>query len=375
DHPDRGGGRRRNSPCASDEIRFGLRGGPMAFSRKGSRMSIFVAGLSYKTAPVELREKLAVHASQLRCYGCRVKLAGNLSEAVLVSTCNRVEIYGVTPRVNGNINHIFQHLSRSTDTDPDISPYLYVKEGSEAVRHLFSVASGLDSLVLGETEITGQVKQAYQAAQSVKLTGRVLNRVFQTALQTAKEIRTQTNIGRGATSVGSVAVELAERIFKELSDKTVMIIGAGKMGEACVRHLAKKGARSVLVSNRSFERAQSLAAEFGGRAIHFNDCLTAMAEADIVVCSTGCPHTILHREEIVQVMAARRNQPLALVDIAVPRNIATDVQEINNVYLYDVDDLEIIVRANVKHREQEVVRCESIISERTDAVLAKIAPS
>ena len=172
-------------------------------------MKIFVAGLSYKTAPVELREKLAVHASKLRCSGCRVKLAGNLSEAVLVSTCNRVEIYGVTPKVNGNINHIFQHLSGSTDPDPDLSPYLYVKEGSEAVRHLFSVASGLDSLVIGETEITGQVKQAYQAAQSVKLTGRVLNRVFQTALQTAKEIRTQTNIGRGATSVGSVAVELA----------------------------------------------------------------------------------------------------------------------------------------------------------------------
>jgi len=336
-------------------------------------MKIFVAGLSYKTAPVELREKLAVHASRLRCTGCRLKLAGNLAEVVLVSTCNRVEVYGVTPKVNGNVHNIFQHLSESENSN--LSSYLYVKEGSEAVRHLFSVASGLDSLVIGETEITGQVKQAYQAAQSVKLTGRVLNRVFQTALQTAKEIRTQTNVGRGATSVGSVAVELAERIFKNLSDKTVMIIGAGKMGEACVRHLAKKGARSVLVSNRSFERAHSLAAEFGGRAIRFDDCLTAMAEADIVVCSTGCPHTILHREEIMQVMAARRNRPLALVDIAVPRNIATDVQEINNVYLYDVDDLEVIVRENVKHREQEMTRCESIISERTEAVLAKITPS
>src|SRR3954468_16132576 len=138
---------------------------PIAFTTKGGHMSIFVAGLSYKTAPVELREKLAVHASKLRCYGCRVKLAGNLSEAVLVSTCNRVEIYGVAPKVNGNINHIFQHLSGSTDTDADLSPYLYVKEGSEAVRHLFSVTSGLDSLVIGETEITGQVKQSYQAAQ------------------------------------------------------------------------------------------------------------------------------------------------------------------------------------------------------------------
>jgi glutamyl-tRNA reductase len=336
-------------------------------------MNIFVAGLSYKTAPVELREKLAVHASRLHCHGCRLKVRANLSEVVILSTCNRVEIYGVTPKVNGNVHNIFQHLSASAESN--LSPYIYVKEGSQAVRHLFSVAGGMDSMVIGETEITGQVKHAYQTAQEAKLTGRVLNRVFQTALQTAKEIRTQTQIGRGATSVGSVAVELAERIFKNLSDKTVMIIGAGKMGEACVRHLSKKGARSVLVSNRSFERAQSLATEFGGRAIRFDDCLEAMEEADIVVSSTGCPHTILNREDVAKVMAARRNRPLVLIDIAVPRDIAADVQEISNVYLYDVDDLEVIVRENVKHREQEVTRCEGIISERTQAVLTKIAPA
>ena len=336
-------------------------------------MKIFVAGLSYKTAPVELREKLAVHASRLHCHGCRLKIGANLSEVVLLSTCNRVEIYGVTSKVNGNVHGIFQHLSASLDMD--LSPYLYVKEGSQAVQHLFSVAGGMDSMVIGETEITGQVKQAYQTAQQAKLTGRVLNRVFQTALQTAKEIRTQTQIGRGATSVGSVAVELAERIFKDLAEKTVLIVGAGKMGESTVRHLAKRGAKSVLVSNRSFDRAQALAAEFGGRAIRFDDCLTAMQEADIVVTSTGCPHTILHRAEIEKVMPARRNRPLVLIDIAVPRNIDPNVQDINNVYLYDVDDLEVIVRENVKHREQEVTRCESIIAERTEAVLAKIAPA
>jgi glutamyl-tRNA reductase len=336
-------------------------------------MKIFVAGLSYKTAPVELREKLAVHASRLHCHGCRLKIRANLSEVVLLSTCNRVEIYGVTSNVNGNVHNIFQHLSASVDSD--ISPYIYIKEGSQAVHHLFSVAGGMDSMVIGETEITGQVKQAYQTAQQAKLTGRVLNRVFQTALQTAKEIRTQTQIGRGATSVGSVAVELAERIFKDLADKTVLIVGAGKMGESTVKHLAKRGAKSVLVSNRSFDRAQALAEEFGGRAIRFEDCLTAMSEADIVVTSTGCPHTILHRAEIEQVMPARRNRPLVLIDIAVPRNIAPDVQDINNVYLYDVDDLEVIVQENVKHREQEVARCRSIIDERTEAVLAKLAPA
>jgi NAD(P)-dependent dehydrogenase (short-subunit alcohol dehydrogenase family) len=213
-----------------------------------------------------------------------------------------VEIYGVTPRVDGNVGRLFAELAGS---ELDLTPCLYVKEGAEAVAHLFSVAGGLDSMVLGETEITGQVKQAYQAAHAAKLTGRVTNRLFQTALQAAKEIRTQTGIGRGATSVGSVAVELAEKIFdRDLSEKTVMIIGAGQMGEACVRHLAKKGARAVLVANRSYERAQQLAAEFGGRAVRFEELAAALAEADIVVSSTGCPHTILHRKDVAAVMPA-----------------------------------------------------------------------
>lgn len=336
-------------------------------------MKLFVAGLSYKTAPVALREKLAVHVSRLRCHGCRLKVAGNLSEVVLLSTCNRVEIYGTTPRVNGNVHRLFQQLATS---DVDFAPHLYIKEGVEAVQHLFSVASGLDSMVIGETEITGQVKQAYQAAQEAKLTGRVTNRLFQTALQAAKEIRTQTNIGRGATSVGSVAVELAERIFdQDLSAKTVMIIGAGKMGEACVRHLAKKGARSVLVSNRSYDRALGLANEFGGRAVRFDECLAAMAEADIVVSSTGSPQTILHRADVAAVMRARRNRPLFLIDIAVPRDVDAEVEQLDNVYLYNVDHLEAIVRENVSHREQELARCQAIIGQRSAALMAKLAPA
>jgi len=335
-------------------------------------MKLFVAGLSYKTAPVEVREKLAVLASRQCCRGCRLKVAGNLSEVVLVSTCNRVEVYGVTPHINGNIGRLFQELS---GTDFDFSPYIYVKEDAEAVAHLFSVSSGLDSMVIGETEITGQVKQAYQAAQAAKLTGRVTNRLFQTALQTAKEVRTQTGIGRGATSVGSVAVELAERIFdKDLSQKTVMIIGAGKMGEACVRHLAKKAARAVVVTNRSYERALNLAQEFGGRAVEFEALLSVMTEADIVVSSTGCPQTILRREDIASIMPARRNRPLFLIDIAVPRDVEADVQQLENVYLYNVDHLEAIVRENVRSREQELAHCREIILERANALLAKITP-
>jgi glutamyl-tRNA reductase len=336
-------------------------------------MKLFVAGLSFKTAPVDVREKLAVHPSQLRCHGCRLRIGGDLAEVVLLSTCNRVEVYGVTPKVNGNVHRLFQHLSAG---EVDFAPHLYIKEGAEAVQHLFSVVSGLDSMVIGETEITGQVKQAYLAAQGAKLTGRITNRLFQTALQAAKEIRTQTGIGRGATSVGSVAVELAERIFDhDLSAKTVMIIGAGKMGEACVRHLAKKGARSVLVSNRSYDRAVSLAAEFGGRAVRFDNCLAAMSEADIVVSSTGSPNTILHRAEVASVMSARRNQPLFLIDIAVPRDIDADVDQLENVFLYNVDHLEAIVRENVRQREQELARCQAILHERTVALMSKLAPA
>ncbi len=335
-------------------------------------MNIFVAGLSYRTAPVEVREKLAVRPSLLPCHGCRLKLGAGLDQVVLLSTCNRVEVYGATSAwVQGRVFRIFQELC----PELDVTPYVYVKEGAAAVAHLFSVASGLDSMVIGETEITGQVKNAYQAAQQFGLTGRVLNRWFQTALQVAKEVRTHTGIGRGATSVGSVAVELAEKIFSgDLSDKTVMILGAGKMGEACVRHLAKRGARSVLVANRSLERAQSLAAELGGRALPFDERMAALVEADIVVSSTGSPTTVLHKHEIAGILAARANRPLILVDIAVPRDIASDVEELENVYLYNIDHLEAIVRENSKLREQELSRCNGIIARRAAALLMKLNP-
>ena len=336
-------------------------------------MKVFVAGISYKTAPVELREKLAVHPSHLKCNGCKLKLVGGLEEVVLLSTCNRVEVYGVASKVNGNIHRLFDELSGN---DVNWGSHLYIKEGPEAVQHLFSVASGLDSMVIGETEITGQVKQAYLAAQETRLTGKVTNRWFQTALQTAKEIRTQTGVGRGATSVGSVAVELAERIFAgSLAEKTVMIIGAGKMGEACVRHLAKKGARSVLVSNRSYDRALNLANEFGGRAVRFDESLNALAEADIVVSSTGSPQTILHRPDVEAAMSRRRNRPLFLIDIAVPRDIDADVEQLENVYLYNVDHLEAIVRENLKLRQQELSRCHEILNNRTVALMPRLAAS
>lgn len=333
----------------------------------------FVAGISYKTAPVEIREQLALAPQRLLCAGCRLKVMGDLSELVVLSTCNRVEVYGVARRGRTDLRGLFRALWHS---ETDFLPHAYVEYGQTATEHLFSVASGLESLVLGETEITGQVKQAYQAAQQAKLTGTVTNRLFQTALQAAKEIRTSTGIGRGATSVGSVAVELAERIFEgSFTDKRVMIVGAGKMGEACLRHFAKKGATSVLVANRSYDRALNLANEFAGQAVAFQDLLPALARADIVVTSTGCPETILHRQELAQVMAARRNRPLFLIDIAVPRDVDADVQELANVYLYNVDDLEAIVRENVRHREQELARCREMIAQRARALMRRFAPA
>jgi glutamyl-tRNA reductase len=330
-------------------------------------VNFFVAGLSYKTAPVALRERLAVTPSKLVCHSCRLKICGDLDEVALLSTCNRVEIYGTTRRVTGRIDSLFRLLMSNPY---DARPMLYVHENADAVRHLFSVASGLDSMVLGETEITGQVKHAYETARGARLTGPVLNRVFQKTFQTVKEIRTRTEIGRGATSVGSVAVELAEKLFgKALPQQRVTIIGAGQMGEACLRHLAKKGVASIMVSNRSYGRAQALAAEVGGRATRFDDRAPALLDADIVISSTGCPETILHRAEIEPVMRARRHRPLFLIDIAVPRDIDPEVQKLENVYLYNIDDLEAIVRANVQHREQELTACRDIIEHKVGTLL------
>ncbi len=339
---------------------------------QASAAKIFVAGLSYKTAPVEVREKLAARPSLLPCYGCRLKLNAGLDEVVVLSTCNRVEVYGVAEWAESKVVRIFQQFC----PDLDITPYVYFKEGAAAAEHLFAVTSGLDSMVIGETEIAGQIKNAYAAAQQAQLTGPRLNRLFQTALKTNKDIRTHTAIGRGATSVGSVAVELAEKIFdRDLSNKTVMILGAGKMGEACVRHLAKRGARTVLVANRSPERAEALASEFGGRALPFEARFQALLDADIVVSSTGCPTTILHKDEIAAVVSARMNRPLILIDIAVPRDIAADVNELRNVYLYNIDHLEAIVRENSQMREQELSKCHEIIARQTAALMAKISPS
>lgn len=333
-------------------------------------MNLFVVGLNYKTAPVEVRERLAVNSSDLVSRARELKLREDLDEIVILSTCNRVEIYATSSRKSSRTNSLLQSLC----VEPcDFQSYTYLYENFEAACHLFRVASGLDSMVLGETEITGQAKKAYELAQSAQLTGGTLNRLFQKAFQVVKEIRTRTGIGRGATSVGGAAVELVEKIFpQDLSNQSTIIIGAGQMGEACVRHLAKKGASSILVSNRSFDRAVELAAQFGGRAVRFEDRLAPLAAADIVVASTGCPKTLLHYADIEHVMQARRNRPLILIDISVPRNVAPEVQQLDNVYLYNIDDLNSIVCENIRNRQQELAFCNRLIEARAAALMEKI---
>jgi glutamyl-tRNA reductase len=328
----------------------------------GDGALLFAAGLSFKTAPIELREQLAVAPSDQEGMVQRLKLVGGLSEIVLLWTCNRVEIYGVAPQVNGNIEAMFRCLTPESD---GLGSKLYCHQGPEAARHLFRVASGLDSMVLGETDVIGQVKNAYETARSASLTGRVLNKVFQKALQTAKEIRTRTRIGQGATSVGSVAVMHAQGLFgPQLADQTIMIIGAGKMAETCVRHFAKKGAKTIIVANRSWPRAEQLADQFGGRAVHFERYLEAMADADIVVSSTGCPVTIIDPPDVELAMRERPDRPLFMIDIAVPRDINPEVGKMDNVHLYDIDDLESTVRDNTQHREQDLELCASIIGRK-----------
>jgi glutamyl-tRNA reductase len=334
-------------------------------------MTLFVMGVSHKTAPIELREQLAVSPSELVGRATELKSRGDLAEIVLLSTCNRFEIYATSAHPSSRTSSLLQSCCPDS---ADLSRNIYIYEDVAAARHLFRVAAGLDSMVLGETEITGQVKQAYEIAHAARLTGGTLNRTFQNAFRVVKDIRTRTGIGRGATSIGGVAVQLAERIFPhDLSGLSVMIVGVGRMGDSCARHLAKMGAGSIFIANRSFDRAVELASKVGGQPVRFENCLTAMAEADVVIVATGRPKTLLHRSDVEAVMAIRRNRPLLLIDISVPRNVEAEVHRLGNVYLCNVDDLEAIVRENVRNREQDLILCDRIVEARAAALIEKLS--
>jgi len=333
-------------------------------------MKLFAAGLSHKTAPVELREQLAVKQSEIVDLAFVLKCFGHLDEVALLSTCNRVEIYGTTEGQTTDIKSLFQLLSSEAR---DLEPHIYVYENVDAARHLFRVTAGLDSMMLGETEITGQIKNAYEIARTAGLTGRVLNRLFQKAFQATKEIRTRTGVSRGAVSIKSVAVELLEKVFGgELAHKSIMVLGAGEMAERCVRLLAAKGVGSILISNRSFDRAFDLAMRSGGEAVCFGDCLFGMRDVDVVIAATSSPESLLTRGDAENLMRARRQRPLFVIDLSVPRNIESAVGGLENIALYNIDDLEAVAREGIRNRQRELAACHRIIEAHVTALIEKL---
>ena len=333
-------------------------------------MSLVLIGLSHHSSPVNVRERFAFSEARIPATLELLRDSGAADEAVILSTCNRVEIYAATmlePRKA--FSALQEFLVNCHNYRDPLTDEIYALSEPQSLHHLFRVASGLDSMVLGETEILGQLKKAYEMALQHGHTAGKLNRVFQRAFNVAKYIRTHTNIQRGSVSVGSVAVELAEKIFSVLSDRDVMIIGAGDTGEKTARALLSRGARSILVSNRSYERAEALAGELGGRAVQFADWTAEFVLIDIVISSTAAPHYILDRAKLEPLMKLRRNRPLLLIDIAVPRNVDPEINLMPNVYVYNIDDLQAIADQSLKQRQEEIARCELIIREKASALL------
>jgi glutamyl-tRNA reductase len=337
---------------------------------RGIDVKFFVAGISHKTAPVEVREQFAVQRDELVDLARYLKGFRHLDEVILLSTCNRVEIYGTTQQSIGRIKSALQLLS----SEPvDLDPYIYVHTGAEAARHLFRVTAGLDSMALGETEITGQIKNAYETARENGLTGPVLNRLFQKAFKAAKEIRTRTAIGRGTVSIKSAAVELIEKAFSDdLASKSVMVIGAGEMAERCVKSLVRKGVRSIFVSSRSFDRAIDLANRCGGDAVCFGNCLFEMRDVDAVITATSSAKILLGCDDIENLMQARRNRPLLLIDLSVPRNIDPAVTRLDHISLHNIDDLEALARRGFQARERELAACHQIIEAHVASLMEKL---
>ena len=332
-------------------------------------MPVIVIGLSHHTAPVVVREKFAFPESQIVETLNEIRRRGLASEAVILSTCNRVELYAL---VNGEANaahDLLAFLKKNRHAEDASNQEFYQFAEPQSLEHLFKVACGLDSMVLGETEILGQLKKAYELALSHKQTGARLNKAFQRAFNVAKYIRTSTNIQRGSVSVGSVAVELAEKIFTSLDERHVMVIGAGDTSEKTARALLSRGAKSILVSNRSYERAAVFAEELGGRAIHFEEWAREFENVDIVISSTSAPHYVLDRDKLAGLMKLRRNRPLLLIDIAVPRDIDPDVNYLESVYLYNIDNLQAIAQDYLQQRREEISKCEEYIREKAHGLL------
>ncbi len=324
---------------------------------------LFVLGLSHHSSPVELREKLAVPGDQLAASVKRLTEVAGLSEALMVSTCNRVEVYGFAEE--GAAKRARSFLEERTGPGT-LAPHVYERHGNDAVRHAFRVASSLDSMVVGEPQILGQVKDAYAAASEAGVLGTLLDRAFTKAFAVAKRVRNETGIAAGAVSVSSIACDLALQIFGDLKGRRVLLVGAGKMGESAAKHLAKQGAK-LFVLNRSRERAVELAAACGGEPRSLSELASELVLCDVAIASTASDRFVITHEAMKEVAKARKYRPLFLIDIAVPRNVDPRVGEMEGTFVYDVDDLSKVAQQNIALRKREADAAERIVEDEVRA--------
>jgi len=326
---------------------------------------VALIGCNHRTAPVELRERVAFNNEQALDAASELKRRGIVEEAVVVSTCNRSELYGVPGDANDSVTDAMEDFLTAFHRIPrsELEGRTYRWMGTDAIRHLFRVASGLDSMLLGEAEILGQIRTAYGRALEHGATGPILNRAFQGALEVGKRVRAETEVGARPMSVSHAGVKLAERVFGSLKGRSALILGAGEVAEQVVEHLRNRGIGSLRVVNRSFERAKNLAERMGGEAVAWDSLEKALATPDIIVTSVGEVGEVLTREKLVRALEARDGRPIFVVDLGVPRNVAPDAAGLYNLYLYNIDDLGEIVEQNRRAREAEIPRAEAIISE------------
>lgn len=334
-------------------------------------MHLIVVGLSHKTAPVEIRERLAVPESRLGEALTRLRSYSGVKEGILLSTCNRVEVYSVVDDVETGYGRIQEfladtHLSLSSE---QLTPHLYWHTGDRAIGHLFRVAASLDSMIIGESQILGQLKGAFEVALAHKTTGVIMNKVVKKAISVAKRVRTETKIAEMAVSVSYAAVELAKKIFSDLHEKTVLLVGAGEMAKLAARHLIAHGVRHVRITTRTPQHAVDLAAKFGGTAVPFDQFKDDMASADIVLVSTGAAHYLVGAEDVRRAVEERMNRPMFLIDISVPRNIDPAVRHVDNAFLFDIDDLTQRVEQNRAGRVQEAEKAERMVLEEVTIML------
>ena len=327
-------------------------------------MPIVVLGLNHRTAPIEVRDAIAVSPHGLKAVLELMIQLPAVDECALISTCNRSEAYVVSDDPREACRWVTEVLSDLGGMSPDqLQGHLYTHRDLDAVRHLFAVAAGLDSMIVGEPQIAGQVKDAGTAAMEVRTSRVVLNRLFRSAVEASKRARTETEIGAGAVSISFAAVELARKIFGDLGDRSAFVMGAGEMSELTAKHLVENGVRSITVASRTLERAQDLAVCVGGEALAWEDAMAHLDRADIVISSTSAPTHVLHRQEVAEAMQRRRNRQMFLIDIAVPRDIEPAVGELYNVLLYNIDDLQSVVGVNLKKRQEEAEKSRVIIEE------------